>query len=157
MTRVRMLIHRTGGRYDGQEWPGYLDIIDVPHWEAENLVAEGHAELPDAPLLNRGYDVLKAADVDYAANLKRVDGTEEEVDPRYVHRVEEKKEVPDFDNDFDDDDSVNDFEDEPEIKLPRPKQQDNKQAWVDYVVNQGYVSYGDAKNMTKNALMEMDS
>lgn len=153
MTLVRMLIHRTGGRYDGQEWPGYLDTIDVPQWEADALIAEGMAQDPNVPLLDRGYDVLKAADPDYESHLKRTDGEETEEDPRYVHHVhnapEDNSVGDDFDNDFEDSASGTD--------LPRPKQADNKQAWVDYVVSRGYVSEEEAKNMTKNALMELDS
>jgi len=152
MTRVRMLIHRTGGRHDGQEWPGYLDTIDVPQWEADQLIAEGHAVLPDDVLLDRGYDVLKVAAVDYESYLKRADGEEEEAnDPRYVHHVSEEEEsVADFDNDFETDDFDSEVS-EPEVK--RPYANANKDEWVKYAVYLG-ADEKESKAMTKNALIE---
>lgn len=158
MTVIRMRRHMTGGRHDGQEWPPYMGLIDVPEWEAKELVASENAEWPDDPELDRGYDVLKIAATDYEKHLKGPDGEDPDVDPRYAHHTEDVQDLvhDDFDIDFERDDSDSDFSREPEEKLPRPKQADNKQAWVDYVVNRGYISYGDAKNLTKNALMEMD-
>jgi hypothetical protein len=149
-----MLRHFTGGRYDGRDWPVYNALFNVPQWEADMLVGGGNAEYPDEPELNRGWDVLKAADVDYEHNLHGGD-TDPDEDPRYAHHNSAPVEAGDFDNDFDGPDSDSDF-DEPNLKLPRPKQQDSKQAWVDYVVSLGVISYGDAKNLTKNALMDVE-
>ena len=152
---LRMLRHMTGGRHDGQEWPPFMGLIDVPEWEAPDLVSSGNAEYPDAPVLDRGYDVLKFPDTDYESHLRREDGTEVDPDPRYVYRSEEeswKDTDSDSDNDFERDDSDNDFERKPEIK--RPYTNANKQEWIDYVVESGFIGYGDAKNMTKAALIE---
>jgi len=44
MTRVRMVADRTGGRYDGQDWPPPGGEFDVPAAEAEHLIAQGDAE-----------------------------------------------------------------------------------------------------------------
>lgn len=151
MVYVRMLRHLTGGRYDGQEWPGYLGLIDVPEWEAENLVRQGYAESPDAPELDRGYNVLKVPDPDYESHLKRADGVEEEEDPRYVHQSEEET---DYDSDFERDDGDNDFERE-EITPPvkRPYTSATKAEWIKYAVYLG-ANRLEVMEMTKNALIE---
>ena len=44
MTRVRMVADRTGGRYDGQDWPVPPGEFDVPAGEAKALIAAGDAE-----------------------------------------------------------------------------------------------------------------
>lgn len=149
-----MLIHRTGGRHDGRNWPEYLDIIDVPQWEADQLIAEGHAELPDAPVRNRGYSVLKAPDPDYEAHLKRADGEDQtEEDIRYAHHADPKEredlDNDDFDNDFDGNDSDNDVTTE----VNRPYTNATKAEWVKYAVYLGSDEQ-EAKSMTKNALIE---
>ena len=38
-----MIADRTGGRYDGQDWPVPPGEFDVPDGEAQALVAYGHA------------------------------------------------------------------------------------------------------------------
>lgn len=163
MVYVRMLIHRTGSRYDGQEWPGYLDEIDVPEWEAKLLIEEGMAQSPDIPLLDRGYDVLKVPAVDYESGLHVIGAEEDDEDPRYsrtVHTVDDEgtPHSDDFDNDFDGADSDNDFDDEDETPvIKRPYGNAAKQEWVEYVVARGFIEYGEAKKMTIAALKEMDS
>jgi hypothetical protein len=42
--RVRLLVDKTGGRYDGQSWPRRGGEFDVPAEEGEALVAQGDAE-----------------------------------------------------------------------------------------------------------------
>lgn len=49
MTRVRMVADRTGGRYDGQDWPPPGGEFDVPGTEAEALLAQGDAVTADQP------------------------------------------------------------------------------------------------------------
>jgi len=152
-----MLVHRTGGRYDGRTWCGYRETIDLPQWEADDLIREGLAEYPDKAALDRGYDVLKVAATDYESHLKPVGGEYPGEDPRYAYHPddEEPAAADDFDSDFDRGDGDSDFERAPAVK--RPYANANKSEWIDYVVESGFISYGDAKNMTKAALMEMDS
>jgi hypothetical protein len=54
--RVRLLVDKTGGRYDGQDWPRRGYEFDVPAEEGEALVARGDAEevTPPPPRLTRG-------------------------------------------------------------------------------------------------------
>lgn len=142
----------TGGRYDGQEWPGYRGLIDVPEWEAENLIRQGYAEPPDAPELDRGYDVLSVQEADYESKLRRLDsgGEPEEEDPRYVHQPEGEA---DCDSDFDRDDGDNDFEREevtPPVKKPRTV--DPKADWIKYARSKGDT---EADLKTKAALVEL--
>jgi hypothetical protein len=47
-----MVTDRTGGRYDGQDWPPPGAEFDVPAGEAKALVAQGDAvavKVPDPP------------------------------------------------------------------------------------------------------------
>lgn len=44
MTRVRMARQITGLR-DGVPWPGIGEEIDLPQWEAENLLSNGDCRL----------------------------------------------------------------------------------------------------------------
>lgn len=153
-----MLTHMTCGRYDNREWPPFLGLIDVPQWEAEHLIGGGNAEYPDNVLLNRGFDVLKVADVNYEATLKPVDYVEDDDDPRYVrktHLVPVEENDDDYDSDFDRDDYDSDFDRAPEVK--RPYSNANKAEWIDYVVERGLATQSEAKNLTKAALMELDS
>src|SRR5215831_13386439 len=43
MTWVRMKDHISGGRHDGRDWPPANGTIDVPDWEAQDLIRGGHA------------------------------------------------------------------------------------------------------------------
>jgi hypothetical protein len=107
--------------------------IDVPDWEAEHLVSGGTAEYPTKPALNRGYDVLKAPDPDYESGLKFADGSDpEEDEPVFYEPVESSS--PDFDSDFDSDDSDIDVV-TPQVK--RPSTVDNKAAWIEWAVANG--------------------
>ena len=49
MTRVRMVADRTGGRYDGQDWPVPPGEFDVPGGEAQHLIARGDAVAVEQP------------------------------------------------------------------------------------------------------------
>ena len=157
-----MLVHRTGSRYDGKDWPPYQGTIDLPQWEADDLIRDGLAEDPAAVQLDRGYAVLKEASPDYEDKLKPVDYDEEEEDPRYVRKAHPApvQEADDYDSDFDREDSDEDFDREPAVTEPqvkRPYANAKKDEWIRYVVDRGFIEYGDAKNLTKAALMEMDS
>lgn len=142
MPIVRMLWDLQGGRYDGQPWPGFHGLIEVPEAEAEDMVASGIAEYADAPLLDRGYDVLKAPSLEYEDKLKFADGTprdEDELfhsdghrDPHATGLIDEDEDPWDDDDDFDRDES------EPVIPpLSCPATTDNKAAWVAYAFEQG--------------------
>lgn len=41
--RIRMLVEKTGPRYDGRPWPGPGGEIDVPDEEGAGLCAQGDA------------------------------------------------------------------------------------------------------------------
>ena len=46
MTKVRMIQYISGGRHDGRNWPDPMNsdgIIDVPDWEARDLIIGGNA------------------------------------------------------------------------------------------------------------------
>lgn len=43
------LRHRIAGTRNGQDWPPAGTVIDLPDGEAEDLVAAGLADDPDAP------------------------------------------------------------------------------------------------------------
>jgi hypothetical protein len=138
-----MLMDIQGSRYDGQPWPGYKGLIDVPEWEAEKLVGAFNAEYPDAPDLDRGFDVLKAPDPDFESNLRRLDGTEA------PEEVEEAVIADDYDSDFDRDDSDNDTEPEaPEFKKPYATA--SKADWIAYARSKGETQ---ADAMTKAQLV----
>jgi len=148
-----MLTHMTTGRYDSREWPPYQGVFDVPEWEAEHLVRGGNAEYPDAPILDRGYDVLRTPDPDYESGLKLADGGPLEEgsleaalrESGLMDLIEDSRAHPermtavdldDFDNDFDRDDDDNEVEDvTPQVK--RPSTVDNKDAWIEWAVHKG--------------------
>lgn len=136
----------TTGRYDSREWPPYQGEFDVPEWEAEHLVKGGNAEYADAPLLDRGYDVLRNPDPDYESGLKFAAGGIIDNDPGEHgdsvpaflrdHGTIIPADALDFDNDFDRDDGDNEVEDvTPQVK--RPSTVDNKAAWIEYAVSKG--------------------
>jgi hypothetical protein len=148
MTIVRMLRDMTGGRHDGRSWPGYKGLIDVPEWEAKDLVTGANAEYPDAPDLDRGYDVLRVAHPNFESGLRRLDGS-------VPSEAEEEEEavVLDYDSDFDRDDSDNDFGCEELVTVPvkRPVTTDNKAAWIEYARSKGDM---EADSKTKAKLIE---
>ena len=157
MVYVRMLIHRTGERYDNREWPPYLGEIDLPQWEADDMIRYGTAEYVDAPVLDRGYDVLKAPDLDYESKLKLADGgiiEREDDNSDAVPLFLDNSTVVDSD-DFDDDfESVEGDNEVGEVTtvVKRPSTVDNKAAWVEWAVSKG-ADREEAKAKTKNALM----
>lgn len=51
--RIRMLVEKTGPRYDGRSWPGPGGEIDVPDEEGAGLCAQGDA----APVAQKDADV----------------------------------------------------------------------------------------------------
>ena len=147
----------TGGRYDGREWPLYLGTIDVPEWEAAHLVKGGTAEYESAPVLDRGFDVLKVPDPDYESRLKYADGgviEREDSDSDSVPLFLDSSttvDSDDFDNDFE---SVEDDNEVEDVTTPvkRPSTIDNKAAWIEWAVYKG-ADREEAKNKTKNALI----
>lgn len=150
MTTVRMLRHFTGGRYDSQEWPGYRGLIDVPEWEATDLIQQGYAELPGAPELDRGYSVLKQPDPAYESRLKRLDGEE---DTELEEPDDEREDTGDFDfdSDFERDDSGSEIAETLSVK--RPSTVDLKAKWVEWAVLHGADEDG-AASMTKAQLIQ---
>lgn len=42
--KVRMLAHRTGGRYDGRDWPLPGEILETSDAEADHLIRAGDAQ-----------------------------------------------------------------------------------------------------------------
>jgi hypothetical protein len=142
-----MLMHRTGSRFDNQEWPGYLGTIDVPDWEAEDLVRNGLAEYPGNPSLNRGYDVLKTADPDFESKLERLDGEQEE---EMVSQFEVEDFPDDFDSDFDRDDSASEVT---ESTMKRPSTAEPKAKWIEWAVHNG-ANGNTAAEWTKAALIK---
>jgi hypothetical protein len=151
MVYVRMLIHRTGGRYDGQEWPPYLGSIDVPDWEAGDMIRHGIAELASAPKLDRGYDVLKVPDPDFEARLQLVGGEEVKEELQETHFVP-VDDSDDFDRDFDDDD-FDRIDPEPAKRaMKRPTTVENKAKWIEWAVYHG-ASEATASAQTKAQLI----
>lgn len=53
MTKIHVIQQMSGSRYDGQAWPAKVGpgngTMDVPEWEAAELVAAGIAEIPGDP------------------------------------------------------------------------------------------------------------
>lgn len=60
MTRVRMVADRTGGRYDGQDWPVPPGEFDVPAAEAEHLIGRGDAVIVEQPKSAKAPPAAKA-------------------------------------------------------------------------------------------------
>ena len=56
--RIRMLVEKTGPRYDGRQWPGPGGEIDVPDEEGRGLCAQGDA----APVAQVDADVETRAE-----------------------------------------------------------------------------------------------
>lgn len=146
----------TTGRYDNRPWPPYMGTIDVPMWEADHLVTGGNAEFTDAPVLDRGWDVLKVPDPDYESSLKFADGGI--VEPSAISDFDVDDAGPvltagddDFDNDFDSYDDDNEVEEvTPQVK--RPATVDNKATWVEWAVSKG-ADQEEAKAKTKAMLI----
>lgn len=146
----------TGGRYDGTEWPQYMETIDVPMWEADQLVNGRLAEFADAPVLDRGWDVLKVPDPNYESHLKFADGGI--VKPSAVSDFDIDDAGPvltvgddDFDSDFDS------YDDDNEVKnvttsIKRPTAADKKEVWIEWAMSKG-ADQEEAKNKTKAALI----
>lgn len=156
MVNIRMLWDMQGSRYDDRPWPGYMGIIDVPEWEAEHMVSGGTAEYPDAPLLDRGYDVLKVADPNYESKLKFADGGI--VGPSAISDFDIDDAGPvltvgddDFDSDFDSYDDDNEVKDVT-TSVKRPTAADKKEVWIEWAVSKG-ADQEEAKNKTKAALI----
>ena len=133
-----MLIHRTGGRYDGQEWPPYLGEIELPQWEADDMIKHGTAEPVNAPKLDRGYDVLKVPDPDFESHLQPVDfcDDDEEEELRKVH-LTPVDESEDFDRDFDDNDFDRVVPEPAKRAMKRPTTVAAKSQWIEWAVYNG--------------------
>jgi len=146
-----MLIHRTGGRYDGQEWPPYLGEIELPQWEADDMIRHGTAEPVNAPKLDRGYDVLKVPDPDFESRLQPVDGEENE---EVSEETEDREDISgfDFDSDFDRDDSDRDTSEPVKRAIKRPTTVAAKSQWIEWAVHNG-ASESTASGQTKAQLI----
>lgn len=155
MPIVRMLFDMQGLRYDGQPWPGFHGTIEVPEWEAEAMIADKVAESADEPMLNRGYDVLRAPSADYEENLERVDGQprseEDDLRPAHLVPVDEAEDTWDDDDDFDRDD-VPEEPVTPEVK--RPYTNAAKSEWINYAITQG-AKRTEISEMTKAMLIDL--
>lgn len=153
MPVIRMLMDMTGSRYDGQDWPGYKGLIEVPTWEAEQLTNAGNAEYADAPDLDRGYDVLKIAHPDYEEVLKHVDGSDQEQEDEYFEPDEDFSSEPDEDFDRRDDDFDRDEVVTDKVKpMKRPVTTDSKAEWIKWAVQNGAEERHSAE-MTKAQLV----
>ena len=143
-----MLTDMQGGRYDGQQWPGFHGLIDVPEWEAERMTcgANPMAEYTDVPELNRSYDVLKEPSLDYEQKLKFADGSSQEEEDVHQDAEDWGRGVEEAGTDDDD------FERDEEPEVTPPTSADNKAAWVDYAVANGAVRE-DAEAKTKAQLV----
>jgi hypothetical protein len=137
-----MRVDMQGGRYDGRPWPGFKGLIDVPEWEAAELIKAQIAEYPTEPELDRGYDVLRVPDPDYESGLKLADGGIIENDPgehgdSIPAVLDNSTILPDSDNDdfYRDDDDDEAEEVTPQVK--RPRAGDSKGDWIEYAVANG--------------------
>jgi hypothetical protein len=139
-----MLMTMSGGRYDNRPWPPYYGTIDVPQWEADQLIGGQNAEYADEPELDRGYNVLETPDPGWEAKLK---GEEPE---KNLPETMLQPVSGDFLDDVDDDD----FErDEPvKQKMQRPAPADNKAAWVEWAIANG-ANGNQASSQTKVQLI----
>ena len=125
-----------GGRYDGRPWPGYGAEMNVPPWEADDLVRAKIAEYVDEPAKDRGYDVLRTPDQYFEDHLKLADGSDPDEAEEELREVNLIPVSDDSDDDFERGDGDN--EDEgvtPQVK--RPSTVDNKAAWIEWAVSQG--------------------
>lgn len=145
-----MIMSMQGARYDGREWPGYNGLLDVPEWEANDLINSGLAELPDEEPLNRNYEVLREPDPDFEYRLKYGMAPEqaEEEDDDFGY-----EEPDDEDDDFDRDSDDEPAEQEPVAeKVHKPKTTDNKAAWLVYANSLG-ANIVDGESVTKAHLV----
>lgn len=139
MAVIRMLMTFSGGRYDGRDWPPYNGLIDVPQWEAEQLIGGGNAEPATEEELDRGYEVLRVPDPNFEDRLREGYEDEEEEDED-LYREDDGEEEADFDEDFDRDEEASEA---PEVKQPYSSA--NKDTWIDYAVYKG----GDRKQVAE--------
>jgi hypothetical protein len=77
MTKIRVLQQMSGSRYDGQAWPETNGKLNVPEWEAADLVAAGLAERVDEPEPEREQPAgdappVLAADADFATTVDEI-------------------------------------------------------------------------------------
>lgn len=132
---IRMRVTMSGGRYDHRDWPPYGQLIDVPDWEGNQLIAAGNAESYEEPELDRGYDVLKVPHPEYETILKRADGSdqagEEEEDEDLAR--DEPEEI-DYEDDFERDDDDNEVE---QSEIKKPYTNAPKDAWIEYAASKG--------------------
>lgn len=161
MPVIRMLTDMTGSRHDGLPWPGYHGLIDVPEWEAQQLVGGRNAEYPNEPPLDRSYDVLKAPALDYEDKLNLADGTprdpeslEDFLGEELAAKIEDSRAHTErlIPLDLDDDDFDRDEPEElPEIK--KPYSNAKVDVWRKYVVDSGFAAMEDVAHMPKAQLI----
>lgn len=142
--KIRMLIGVSGSRHDGRPWPAASGEIDVPGWEAEDLIraqiavdagqADDEPVVPDpVPGESRPPSQIEGEEL-AAAQYKP-----EPVAPPEVSAVAEVSPVAEVATG-------------PEDPATAPAPNAPKQAWIDYAVSQGADVHA-AGNMTKADLM----
>jgi hypothetical protein len=160
MPVVRMIDHISGGRWDGRDWPPAHGEIEVPDWEARDLIAgrlavpaghgagtsAGPAPQAEVPAQHEPGAGTAAAPVPGTQQLPGVPPPE--VSP--VTEVSPVAEVPGETAPEPGPEPVPEPEPEPEPEPPAPH--DVKQRWIDYAVLRG-ANPEAAAAMTKADLM----
>lgn len=148
---VRMFDHISGGRWDGRDWPGPGGTIDVPDWEAQDLIRGRLAVLVagrDAELSRQPASAPPAAaesEPGQAAGGAGQSAGAPEVSP--LAQVSPLAETAGT--------AAGQLPGKPpapEPALAPPSAQDSKQKWVDHAVSRGE-DPDKAGSMTKADLM----
>lgn len=134
MTVIRMIVTMTGDRYDGQPWPPFSGLIDVPDWEAVQLTDNRIAEYLGEPEFADG-GVVSAGDSEYSDDVPLIFDNSSVVPPGTVNE-----------DDFDRDDEVT-------AEVKKPYTNASKADWIHYAISQGERK-DTAVSMTKAALIE---
>jgi hypothetical protein len=152
---VRMLYYISGGRYDGRNWPTGGGEIEVPDWEAADLIAGGNAVLagtaprasaePEANAAPASTEPGAGAAAPSGGGNQQLPGQPPEPEPEPA--PEPVLPPP----------PERDPEPEPEPPVPDPaplppQPADLKQAWIDWAITQG-ADPDKAAAMTKADLM----
>jgi hypothetical protein len=166
---VKMLIGISGGRHDGRQWPPAGWVLDIPDWEARDLVRSGFALNADPPPAQAAlkqdwvdYAVGQGEDPAQAADMTKAELIEEAAAPPAgepanvslpAHTAAgpvapESLPVPETSAGAGDPDTGRGAS--AEANPPAPA--DPKTAWIDYAVSQGAKADA-AAGMTKADLM----
>lgn len=153
--KVRMLVGVSGSRHDGRPWPPVDGEIEVPGWEADDLIAGGNAvpagrrvkekdagwEPPGTTLTTRPGDPETEDIPDAQAPVAEVAAVPDPAAPRDPEDEHDRLEA------------VADGTEQPEYRPPAvPAPSEPKQAWIDYAVACG-AEQDKAAAMTKADLM----